>query len=276
MTNKHRFLLSLVVMLMAAGLFASAVYARHSWRGYHWARTANPFALKLGDNVSFAWDAYLGEASSDWNSPLGGWAKVLDTTVVPGGTGSLSCAPTLGRVEVCNDEYGNNGWLGIASIWLSGRHITKGTAKMNDTYFTTAPYNATYDTPPWHRLVMCQEVAHTFGLGHQDERFNNVNLGSCMDYTNDPDGGPGGASATDPSNEHPNTHDFEQLVKIYGHADTITTVGQTILGRGAFGDTEDAAEWSRSLQQDGQGKTSLYVRDLGNGEKMLTFIFWAE
>jgi hypothetical protein len=25
---------------------------------YHWARTSNPFTLKLGDNVSSAWDSY--------------------------------------------------------------------------------------------------------------------------------------------------------------------------------------------------------------------------
>src|SRR6266567_7362536 len=32
----------------------------------HWARTANPFTIKLGDNVSSAWDSYLAVASSDW------------------------------------------------------------------------------------------------------------------------------------------------------------------------------------------------------------------
>ena len=57
---------------------------------------------------------------------------------------------------------------------------------MNDSYFNTAKYN----TPAWRRLVMCQEVTHDFGLDHQDEIFNNANLGSCMDYTNDPDGKP--------------------------------------------------------------------------------------
>jgi hypothetical protein len=36
-----------------------------------------------------------------------------------------------------------------------------------------------------------------------------------MDYTNDPDGGPGGASNNDPDNEHPNNHDYTQLMSIY-------------------------------------------------------------
>jgi len=84
-------------------------------------------------------------------------------------------------VEVCNAAYGTNGWLGVAQIWVSRRHIVQGTTKVNDTYFSTGKYN----TPAWRQMVMCQEVGHTFGLVHQDENFNNTNLGTCMDYTND-------------------------------------------------------------------------------------------
>jgi hypothetical protein len=174
---------------------------------YHWARTSNPFTLKVGDNVSSAWDAYLDEAISDWNR-----SSVLNSTKVTGETSGRKCRPTTGRIEVCNASYGNNGWLGIAQIWISGPHITQGVAKMNDTYFNTATYN----TPAWRWLVMCQEIAHDFGLDHQDENFNNGNLGSCMDYTSDPDG--------PPSNEHPNGHDFDQLEDIYAHLDGSTTI----------------------------------------------------
>ncbi|CAN5260906.1 hypothetical protein BH20ACT24_BH20ACT24_06280 [soil metagenome] len=190
--------------LLVSFLVATAVPAgaNHSWANYHWARPANPFTIQLGDNVTAAWDSYLGTTSSDWSQ-----SSVLDTVIVPGNTTGRRCRPTAGRVEVCNAKYGNNGWLGLAQIWLSGSHITQGTAKVNDTYFNQAQYN----TPAWRNLVMCQEVAHTFGLDHQDENFNNANLGSCMDYTNDPDG--------PPSNEHPNAHDFEQLETIYSHTD---------------------------------------------------------
>ena len=58
-----------------------------------------------------------------------------------------NCRATLGRVEVCNGNYGNTGWLGIAGIYLSGTHITKGYVKVNDTYFNTATYN----TPEWRQ-----------------------------------------------------------------------------------------------------------------------------
>ena len=111
---------------------------------------------------------------------------------------------------MCNGAYGNNGWLGIASIWATGDHITQGTVKLNDTYFDTAQYN----TPAWRNLVMCQEVGHTFGLDHQDENFTNPNLGTCMDYTNSP-----------ASNQRPNAHDYQQLQTIYAHLDSTSTVG---------------------------------------------------
>lgn len=249
--------------VLFVGLAMAAVtYASHSWGPYHWARTANPFTVKLGDNVSTAWDGYLGEASSDWSQ-----SSVLDTAVVTGNAGNpRRCRATSGRVEVCNSTYGSNGWLGVASIWVnSTNHITKGTVKANDSYFNTATYN----TPPWRRLVMCQEVGHTFGLDHQDEIFGNPNLGTCMDYTNDPDG--------PPSNEHPNAHDYAQLETIYGHLDAATTVGQTVsLGRGNADNDEDVEDRGRSIRKDGKGRTSLYERDLGRGEKVFTFIFWSE
>jgi hypothetical protein len=40
-----------------------------SWGNYHWARTANPFTLKLDNNVTSTWTTYLNQASSDWTAP---------------------------------------------------------------------------------------------------------------------------------------------------------------------------------------------------------------
>lgn len=207
----------LVVFVFAVAVFPSMLFANHSWGGYHWARTSNPFTLKLHDNVTSNWEPYLSVAVSDWNR-----STILDYSVQ--WQSPLSnvrrCASASGVVEICNTTYGNNGWLGIAGISISGLHITKGYTKLNDTYFNTSTYN----TPAWRQMVTCQEIAHDFGLGHQDETFNNANLGSCMDYTNDPDGGAGGASSTDPSNEHPNQHDYAQIETIYTHLDSFTTI----------------------------------------------------
>lgn len=257
-------------------LFAPAVEASHSWNGYHWARTANSFTVKLGDNVNTAaWGASLALASSDWT--LSG---VLDTTIVAGGTNAAkgrntpkNCIPTNGRVEVCNASYGSTGWLGVAQVWLNGGHIAQGTVKVNDTYFNTSTYNK----PAWRQFVMCQEIGHTLGLDHQDENFNNANLGTCMDYTNDParDDGAG-------NNQHPNQHDYDELAFVYAHLDTFTTLSSSLTAKpGASalaqsGDFENASEWGRVIRTSSDGRPSLYVRDLGNGNKVFTFVIWAQ
>lgn len=264
-----------ITFLIASG----TAEASHSWGGYHWARTASPFTLTLGDNVSGVWDTHLRSVSVDWNSDPAvafsgsGLAKIINTAVVAGTLNPRTCKAVAGTVQVCNSNYGNTGWLGIAQIWASGTHITQGTAKMNDTYFNTAKYN----NPAWRNLVMCQEVAHTFGLDHQDEVFGNVNLGSCMDYTNAPAGGLLGGFNYGPTNEHPNFHDFEELGIIYAHLDTTSTA-RTIAPSSAArtADFTNASEWGKSIRTSSDGRKSLYVRDLGNGEQVFTFVVWAE
>lgn len=261
MRNKSSIRFVVIFTLIAVlTVFPLTASASHSWGNYHWARTSNPFTLKVGDNVTSAWDAYLDEAISDWNQ-----SSVLDLVKVTGGTAPKNCRPTAGRIEVCNAKYGNTGWLGVAQIWASGSHITQAVAKMNDTYYTTAQYN----TPAWRRLVMCQEIAHDFGLGHQDEGFGAPNLGSCMDYTNDPDGG----GAYGPSNEHPNAHDFEQLESIYSHLDSTTTISAAPPGF-MNADVHAVENWGEKVHESADGHSALYVRDFGNGFKIFTHVFW--
>lgn len=251
----------LMVPLMAIAALVALPFsagATHSWGGYHWARTANPFALKLGDNVSATWDGYLTTTSSDWSV-----STVLDTTIVPGGTNPRSCKATSGRVEVCNAGYGATGWLGVAQIWLSGSHIAQGTVKLNDTYFATATYNK----PGWRNLVMCQEVGHTLGLDHQDTNFNNTNLGTCMDYTANPYG--------PPDNEHPNQHDYDELGIIYAHLDSTTTLSATP-APGARGGFDTPGGWGKLVSgSDASHSVGVHERDLGGGQRVVTFVIWA-
>jgi hypothetical protein len=235
--------------------FLLPMNASHSWGGYHWARTQNPFTLKLGDNVSGAWDLVLGTTSTDWT-----FSTVLNTNIVPGLANPKNCRATLGRVEVCNSTYGNNGWLGIAQIWASGNHITQGVVKLNDTYFKTAKYNTT----AWRNLVSCQEVGHTFGLDHQDEDFNNANLGTCMDYTSDP-----------APNQHPNSHDYAQLEQIYAHLNSTTTVSSSQTSPSSTNDAEPNA-WGRLMSSSRNGTSETYELELGNGRKVITHVTWAE
>ena len=223
----------------------------HSWGGYHWARTSNPFALTIGDSVSGPWDAVLQTTSADWSA-----STMLDTHVVASSSAPRRCKAIAGRVEVCNTTYGNNGWLGVASISITGgTHITAATVKLNDTYFNKPAYNTT----AWRNLVSCQEVGHAFGLDHQDEAFDNPNLGTCMDYTSDPS-----------SNQHPNQHDIDMLQQIYAHLDSTTTIGATT----PSSVHADEGNWGTLVDSHGHNET--YVRDHGNGDLTVTHVFWAD
>lgn len=201
---------------------------------------------------------------------------MLDTTVVAGTAGG-NCKAVSGTVQVCARKYGFNGWLGLAQIWINGSsHITKGLAKMNDTYFNTSTYN----TQGWRSLVMCQEVGHTFGLGHQDENFSNppIDPHTCMDYHV-----PGSSEF-----EHPNQHDYDQLALIYEHLDGSTTVASGAPGwsRGRHGaarnghsaapeDLDHTRGWGKAIHADHKGRPDLFVRDL-DGETLFTFVFWSD
>lgn len=238
--------------------FQASPSARHRWKRYHWARTQNPLNLTLGRNLSSAWQNYLGAASSDWSL-----SDVLNTTVGSGDTTGTKCDPTLGKVEVCNASYGATGWLGVAQIWITtGSHIAQGTVKVNDYYFNQSQY----DSPAWRQFVMCQEVGHEFGLDHQDENFNNTNLGTCMDYTSDPDGTVKGQL----SNLHPNAHDYEELDIIYSHLDSFNTTSPARAPA-----LNDPSEWGQLMKTAHGGRTQIFERTFGNGEIVVTFVIWA-
>lgn len=243
----------LVIAAVLAGV-AAPVVAGHSWSTYHWARTTAELQVPVGDNVNSVWQSYLDTAVVDWNK-----STVINSPLVAGSSNPKNCGAVAGTIQVCNSKYGRTGWLGIASIWLSGGHISQGTTKVNDTYFNTAQYN----TPSWRALVMCQEIGHDYGLGHQDEDFNTDNTTSCMDYTNQPAG-----------NEHPDAHDYDQLLTIYNHTES----GAGTLGRGAApsgepGDTP--AEWGRAVHFTRDGRPDVFVQELGGGNRKITHVFWA-
>jgi hypothetical protein len=269
-----RVLIGSLALLLAIAILPANLTAHHRWGKYHWARATNPLFLTIADNVDSSWNTHLTASIGDWNQ-----SAVLDFGIINGGKDPVSCPPTLGRVDVCNAAYGDNGWLGIAQIWIAaGSHITQGTTKLNDTYFNTPAYN----TSAWRRLVVCQEVGHTFGLDHQDERFTNTNLGTCMDYTNDPDGSIYGQL----SNVSPNAHDYEELASIYAHLDTTGGGGP---GRGRQGlpgafptlppqaqgrpGGNDQRAWGQLVAAN--GRLARYELDLGNGNFVYTFVIWA-
>lgn len=251
-----RKLLLIGVAFVLLGAVAGPAAANHSWANYHWSRSSNPVRLDIGSNLGVAYQANLALAIDDWDGTDNSGSAYLALTQVAG-AGLRNCGAVAGRVEVCNDSYGFRGWLGVASIWASGDHITQATVKMNDSYLLGG---GTYDSNAWRQMVLCQEVGHTFGLDHQDEVFDNPNLGTCMDYTNDPS-----------TNQHPNAHDFAQLATIYTHLDGGSGGG----GGGSCpprkpGCSGNALSLSRASRANG----STYVDVLPGGVIRITHIFW--
>lgn len=241
-------ILKAAAFVTAAGLIAMPAAAVHSWNGYHWARTSTQVAPPVVSIVNSTWAGYVSTAVSDWNQ-----STVIQSPFSTASGNGRTCKPQAGKILVCNAAYGNNGWLGIASIWLSGGHISQGTTKLNDTYYASAQYN----TPAWRAAVTCQEIGHDYGLAHQDENFNTDATNSCMEYTNIPAG-----------NEHPDAHDYNQLASIYSHVHAAAGLPEAVTSEQAIGNSR--ADWGKQMGH------HTFVKDLGQGKKVITDVLFVE
>ena len=265
------------ITLLSAILFFSAADATHSWGNYHWASTTSPFNLTIINSTTADWRSYVGVALSD--AAFVGWShsSVLNMIEDPNGSTSKKdrrqCKAPSGQVRICNLDYGQTGWLGIAGISIdSSGHIASGYTKLNDTYFAMSYYN----TPQWKQSVTCQELGHNVGLGHQDEIFDNASLFSCMDYQV-------------PPYEYPDDHDYAQLELIYDHTDDYSTVGSGD-GSGGSGGGCNAPKgkgcnagdsnghngsigWGVSMGRRGQHET--FMRTDPDGTRQITHVTWA-
>ena len=238
----------------------------HRWSTYHWQK-ANDGLVKppVVTAITPGWQSYVNTAVVDWNK-----SSVIQSPgpTATNGVDPKQCRAQAGKILVCNAAYGQRGWLGIASIWLSGGHISQGTTKLNDTYFAMARYN----TPAWRAAVTCQEIGHDYGLGHQDEDFNTDATTSCMEYTSIPAG-----------NEHPDQHDYAELDNaIYGHADSTNFAavspgksGSSAASLNGAIPGDGPAQWGRAIHTDAQGRPDVFEQDLGNGNKKITHVLWA-
>ncbi len=189
--------------LLLCGSIAGDARADHEWGPpYHWARTVTDMPLMVVDSVTPSWQSEL-------DTSIVEWSKTDVLHLVDGGDDDgkgtrKKCKSVAGQMRVCNAAYGYNGWLGMASINIdSNYHITRGTAKVNDSY------SSYWELEGEKNHVMCQEIGHVFGLGHTST--NGSSQGTCMDYSSHLD------------SQWPNAHDLEQLVAIYGHPDSYNT-----------------------------------------------------
>lgn len=207
---------SLAAILVGVALFAVAgsAGANHG-KSYHWARSANPATLRVVDSVVGEWDPYLVQVVADWHG-----SSVIDLVTEPGADSILdrtTCSPIAGTIRVCNAHYPHHPeWVGYATSYIQDGHIIQATAQLNDVLFATPDYN----DPNAKRHVMCQEVGHTFGLGHT--YFEPT----CMDDKH---------GMKDPAFVDPGPHDFEQLVTLYTHLDAAGGGGPAPAARGAAG-----------------------------------------
>ena len=277
------------LVAIAGMVLAAPAFANHSWSKYHWARTANPFSLTLGDNTRSDrlvtnWSSLLSSSSSSWNASTGP-STVLQTTVGTGDAGT-GCGAKLGKVEVCSGDYGDNGWLGQAQIWIyrGGSHIAQGTVQLNDFYFKSGSTYA-YNNAAEQKHVVCQEVGHTFGLDHQSTSGNS--LDTCMDYWH---------NTSDTRSTTPNAGDFGELSCIYDPAFRRQTVSSlvstayanythTCKGTGHLDSSNSAgaaASAGKRSRYFPHAKPSFapgtrvakdeYVDQLPNGGKLVTFV----
>lgn len=265
------------VALLASAFTVSLAYANHPWGSYHWAVTpqptdGSPAVLRVGNNLTTAdWSGKLSATVGAWNNPqaanqVGIAPSSVEKRIVPlqvTGTAGSNCGAVTGTTQVCNKKYGKNGWLGLAQIWLSGSHILQGTAKMNDTYFVLPNYNNASEK----LHVMCQEVAHTFGLGHQSTAGDSWN--TCMDYYQN-------KAASDTTSTIPNLHDFGQLAAIYNHDDSSTTLSSTAVAalRNVPNDLTPSGDWGRLVSQSPEGRSSVYERQFAGGIRIATHVTW--
>lgn len=151
------------------------------------------------DSNTSDWDDELAVALQRWSQSTKLDMKV--TSYDDSRRPRKQCRAVTGKVRSCNAEYGNNGWLGLASINLDSKgHIVTDTSKVNDAY------SSSFASQDERCHVMCQELGHTIGLRHTSEEGSFQN--TCMDYSQSP------------NSTAPNQHDYEQLVAQYSHTDS--------------------------------------------------------
>jgi hypothetical protein len=158
-----------------------------------WNNKGKGLQLTVQNGCSSDWDVYFTQAMVDWNL-----SDALELTATNLESQDLECNAKRGKMIVCNNYYGKTGWTGLNEVYFEGSKIAASVAKMNESYLENAPASE-------KQYVMCHECGHGFGLPHRDERINNPDLGSCLDYT-----------TNFAVNKQPDDVDYQNLRNIYG------------------------------------------------------------
>jgi hypothetical protein len=126
------------------------------------------------------WSLYLEEYVSRWSA---GYDSIVPLSLrIDQIESDPSCKPSLGKLKVCNGNYGDTGWRGISIALIddSDQFIRHSVIQLND-YYTSEiegnPWKAIKYGDFWGKLndesqwkyTMCHELGHGFGLPHTDE-----------------------------------------------------------------------------------------------------------
>lgn len=233
-----------------------------------WSNNGHGLQLEVLNALTSDWDPYFTQAMYNWAYGVSPTSLVLTLTNT---TADPSCTSVDGVLKVCNSDYGETGWKGINECSINGlNQIVASVAKMNEFYLSSAGDGEKLYT-------MCHECGHGWGLGHQDENFYNLDLGTCMDYVLDPD-----------NNQKPNARDFEILNQTYGYVS-----GRRERDRGlhlrwkgkphtkktespqfiSFTDSANRHRWRLLEKNPGM---EIHGLDLGDGNRMMTRVMLAE
>eukprot|EP00980_Cylindrotheca_fusiformis_P013441 scaffold3437_cov113-Cylindrotheca_fusiformis.AAC.8 len=149
-----------------------------------WRNNGNGLSLEILDALDDNWQTEFDTAVTDWDN---GDPDTLTLTVKQGQV-DPSCSPVNGLMKVCNNNFGDTGWLGINEMVIRGQStIESSVAKMNEYYLRNAEYDKRLYT-------MCHEIGHGF-----------ADTGNCLDYTNNPS-----------ANLRPGQINFNRLKELYG------------------------------------------------------------
>ncbi len=226
-TTSRRFmrgLPGLAVVTLGIALAAPAAYAGHQWSDLHWqipdGKTEVTLAVFDCRAVNLMSVSDISLTHGDWNGVISTAASPAPLTVTPlaancaasdsdpiGGfphAGQSAGDPTTWETIYTFDEnYGNNGWFGVAIVEFDlDHHLLFGETFLNAYYTGFSSFN---EPREWKR-VYCQETGHVLALDHVK------NLSSCMYSSNRP--------FVNPS-EYPNAHDGDQVVAITDVEGTI-------------------------------------------------------
>lgn len=267
------------VCAAAIGLTSPAMAQEtHQWSNYHWDNTGTGLALDVRYNFANpVWADYIGDAYVKWRNVITAGVSLAYTYDSSIDTGR--CRPIAGAIVICSDSYGfkRGGWLGITTAWADDAgHFQQVTVQYNDTF-----YNSTYNDPLEREFVTCHEQGHSIGLGHRDEDFYNLNIGSCMDYTADVDGG-----AQGPSNLNPDGVDAAVL-----NSDAMYGSGHSLFNHGGGGTSGGSGgpppgkgpnkfgdlfpEWGTIVGYDGLGRPNQFIQNVAPGLTKVTHVTWS-